>query len=130
MLRKRVGDPKFRELYANRPSSLLSDMEVNLPHTTRAKWGYAVLKSFEFYPLGGVEEEVLGRIRKDYEKQPLHTGVLAPPGKRPQVSGALHVLEERGAIRLKTIPQRGKRRIFVAEVFDEKTKTWKKARLP
>lgn len=129
-LRGRVGESRFKQLYTNQPSALVSDMGLTLPHSTRAKWGYAVLKSFDFYPLGGMEEEVLKRIRSDYNKQPLHTDVLAPEGKKSQTASALRVLEARGAIRLRKVLQRGKHRLFVAEVFDERTRTWKKARMP
>lgn len=127
-LRKLHGDAKFRELYENRPSTLLADMDVKLPHSMRAKWGYAVLQAFDFYPLQQAGDEIWGRILREHASKPLHSGTLGPKEKNAQINTVLHILEQRGLVRLEKRKLGAHLHLLVSEVF--KDGRWHKAKMP
>lgn len=122
-LHKALGETKFRELYGNRPSSLLDDIGANI-REARSSRGSNVLQAFHFCPLSPSRQEIFEGIVRNYGKKPLLSKALTKKN-----STALYVLEARGLIKLKRMKAGpGPRAWVVSEVFHNGV--WRNAVLP
>jgi hypothetical protein len=122
-LHEKLGETKFRELYGNRPSSLLDDIDANI-RVARSSRGSNVLQAFHFYPLSPSRQEIFEEIVRSYGEKPLLSKALTKKD-----STALYVLEARGLIKLKRMKvSQGPRAWVVSEVFHNGA--WGKAVLP
>lgn len=123
-LHKTLGENEFRRRYEGNPLLLAEHAGVGKEIRQRAQRGKEILEAFRFYPLTPRKQGILDEILERHDKQPLHSTML---GDNPR---NLRVLEERGMIRLAKVKGWRGQKLMVTEVFDEKTKAWKKAIVP
>lgn len=120
-LHKTLGENEFRRRYEGNPSLLAEHAGVGKEIQQRAQRGKEILEAFRFYPITPRKQQILNAILEKAGKEPLYSAKLGDTSRN------LHVLEERGLIRLAKVKGWKGKKLIVTEVFDQKTKAWRKA---
>lgn len=124
-MQKRLGNDAFRVLYHDEPLRLMHDMRLGAvsAHSELETMGKDVLQAFPFHPLHPKNAEVYEKILQEHASRLMRVSALGRPGEAVR---ALHILRERGLVKLAKIGKDGP--LVVTDVFDGKV--WKKAMVP
>lgn len=124
-LQKKVGQDAFRVLYHDEPMRLMHDLRPGTVrgHSELEAIGRDVLQAFPFHPLAPANQELHDRILAEHGSRVMLAAAL---GRPKDVTKALHILRERGLVKLAKIGKEGP--LVVTDVFDGKV--WRKAMLP